>query len=146
MAPFISWGLTKRYPNTWVAYINVPVALTGAIFMPPATGINFSSWFLFGFIFRALPLVSSIPPCRAELTLRCRTEFYMRRRYYAVWAKYNFVLSAGLDAGTVCSAVVIFLCLSLPKGGTLCECSACFRASLLGADLLSFPLGAVVNW
>lgn len=52
IAPVISWGLTKRYPNTWVEYINVPVALTGAIFMPPATGINFSSWFLFGFVFR----------------------------------------------------------------------------------------------
>ncbi|ORY88573.1 OPT oligopeptide transporter [Leucosporidium creatinivorum] len=99
IAPVVSWALTKRYPNTWVEYINVPVALTGAIFMPPATGINFSSWFLFGFVF----------------------QFLLRRRYYSVWAKFNFVLSAGLDAGTVCSAVFIFFTLMLPKGGTICE-------------------------
>ena len=50
--PVITWGITKRYPNSVMQYVNVPVALTGAIFMPPATGINFSSWFLVGFIFR----------------------------------------------------------------------------------------------
>ena len=51
--PVISWLLAKRYPSTWVQYINVPVALTGLIVIPPATGINLSSWFIVGFIFRA---------------------------------------------------------------------------------------------
>lgn len=33
-------------------YINVPVLLNGASYIPPATGINYSSWFIVGFIFR----------------------------------------------------------------------------------------------
>lgn len=63
-----------------------------------------------------LPLRSVI----TNLSLAC-AEFLLRRRYYSVWAKFNFVLSAGLDAGTVCSAVFIFFTLMLPKGGTICE-------------------------
>lgn len=47
------WLLGRRYPNSWLKYVNIPVLLTGPSFMPPATGINYSSWFLFGFIFRA---------------------------------------------------------------------------------------------
>jgi len=58
--PIITWGITRRYPKTFMRYLNVPVALTGAIYMPPATGINFSSWFLVGFIFRKLPFIFGI--------------------------------------------------------------------------------------
>lgn len=55
--PLITWLLAKRYPSSWVKYINVPVALAGLVLMPPATGINFSSWFIVGFIFRVSPLL-----------------------------------------------------------------------------------------
>lgn len=48
--PFYLLG--RRYPNSWLQYVNIPVLFTGAVYMPPATGINYSSWFLFGFIFR----------------------------------------------------------------------------------------------
>ncbi|BGP20792.1 hypothetical protein JCM10213_008929 [Rhodosporidiobolus nylandii] len=95
--PFITWLLAKRYPKSWVSYINLPVALSGIVYMPPATGINYSSWFLVGFIF----------------------QFLMRRRHFRWWSKYNFVLSAGLDAGTVLSGVIIFFCLQLPRNGTI---------------------------
>lgn len=44
----------------------------------------------------------------------------MRRRYFRWWSKFNFVLSAGLDAGTVLSGLFIFFTLQLPKGGSLC--------------------------
>ncbi|GAA5998997.1 hypothetical protein JCM5350_004400, partial [Sporobolomyces pararoseus] len=95
--PVLTWLATRRFPNTFVKYINVPVALTGAIYMPPATGINFSSWILVGFIF----------------------QYVLRRRRFRWWSKFNFVLSAGLDSGTVLSGVVIFLTLSLPKNGQI---------------------------
>ncbi|GAA6042983.1 hypothetical protein JCM8097_003869 [Rhodosporidiobolus ruineniae] len=95
--PVLTWLVARRFPNTWVAYISVPVALTGAIFMPPATGINFSSWFFVGFIF----------------------QYVMRHRHFRWWSKFNFVLSAGLDAGTLLSTIVIFLVLYLPKNGTI---------------------------
>ncbi|GAA6024567.1 hypothetical protein JCM11491_002702 [Sporobolomyces phaffii] len=95
--PVLTWLITKRFATPFLKYINVPVALTGAILMPPATGINYSSWFLVGFIF----------------------QYLLRRRQFRWWSKFNFVLSAGLDSGTVFSGVVIFLALSLPKNGTI---------------------------
>lgn len=44
----------------------------------------------------------------------------MRRRHFRWWSKYNFILSAGLDSGTILSALVIFFTLQLPKGGSIC--------------------------
>ncbi|GAA5905611.1 uncharacterized protein JCM6883_005386 [Sporobolomyces salmoneus] len=95
--PFLTWALAKRFPKTFLAYVNVPVALAGATYMPPATGINFSSWFFVGFIF----------------------QYLLRRRQFRWWSKFNFVLSAGLDSGTVLSGLLIFLTLFLPKHGSI---------------------------
>ncbi|GAA5913408.1 hypothetical protein JCM8208_004757 [Rhodotorula glutinis] len=95
--PIITWLLARRYPSTWVQYINVPVALAGLTLIPPASGINLSSWFIVGFIF----------------------QYLMRRRHFRWWSKFNFILSAGLDSGTIISALVIFFTLQLPKGGSI---------------------------
>ncbi|GAA5921817.1 hypothetical protein JCM1841_005552 [Sporobolomyces salmonicolor] len=95
--PVITWAVSRRFPKLWLKYVNVPVAITGAIYAPPATGINFSSWFLVGFVF----------------------QYLMRRRHFRWWSKYNFVLSAGLDSGTVLSGIFIFFTLQLPKAGSL---------------------------
>ncbi len=57
--------------------------------------MNYASWALIGFIF----------------------NFYIRRRYFRWWMRYNYVLSAALDAGTAVAIVLLFLCLQLPKGG-----------------------------
>lgn len=45
------------------------------------------------------------------------TEYVFRRTKFRWWSKYNFVLSAGLDVGTVISAIVIFLTVQLPRPG-----------------------------
>ncbi|GAA5877802.1 hypothetical protein JCM16303_000242 [Sporobolomyces ruberrimus] len=95
--PVLTWTLARRFPKTILRSVNVPVALTGAILMPPATGINFSSWFLVGFVF----------------------QYVLRRRRFRWWSKFNFILSAGLDSGTVLSGIFIFLALSLPRDGTI---------------------------
>ncbi|KAL8279558.1 hypothetical protein RQP46_008120 [Phenoliferia psychrophenolica] len=95
--PFPFWYLSRRYPNHWVSKVNIPVLLTGATFMPPATGINYSSWILVGFIF----------------------QYWARRRHFRWWSKFNFSLAAALDCGTALSAIVIFCVLQLPKGGKI---------------------------
>jgi len=117
VTPVITWTLAKRFPHSFLQYANVPVALSGAIFMPPATGINFSSWFLVGFIFRMSPLHRSL--FLSNPLLLVSTEYLLRRRQFRWWSKFNFVLSAGLDSGTIISALFIFLTLSLPKNGTI---------------------------
>lgn len=35
-------------------------------------------------------------------------QFVIRRRHFAWWSKYNYVLSAALDSGVAISIVVIF--------------------------------------
>jgi hypothetical protein len=61
--------------------------------MPPATGINYSSWFIVGFIFQS----------------------WIRRRHFRWWSKFNYILSAALDSGTILSILFIFVTLQLPR-------------------------------
>ncbi|KAG6373226.1 OPT oligopeptide transporter [Boletus reticuloceps] len=63
-----------------------PVIFNGTNLIPPATALNFIPWALVGFAF----------------------QFFIRRRYFAWWAKYNYVLSAALDAGLALSVITIF--------------------------------------
>lgn len=132
--PVITWLLARRFPNTWLTLVSVPVAISGLTLMPPATGINFSSSLIVCFIFRAS---ASAVYLSASLTLaRILAEYFVRHRYFRWWSKYNFVLSAGLDAGTVLSGIVIFFALQLPKGGSICA-SFPFALSRPAADVFS---------
>ncbi|PLW42849.1 hypothetical protein PCASD_07221 [Puccinia coronata f. sp. avenae] len=97
LLPIPFYLMTKRFPNSWLKYTNLPVLLLGACWIPPATPINYTSWILVGFIF----------------------QYVLRRMKFRWWSKYNFVLSAGLDVGTVIGAIIIFFTLQLPRGGQL---------------------------
>lgn len=103
--------LTRRFPNTWVKYINIPVLLVGATFAPPANGINYASWMLVGFIFRASSPLSS----HGTLADAFPAEYWLRRNRFRWWSKFNFVLSGGLETGTVLGTIMVFLTLQLPK-------------------------------
>ena len=61
----------KKWPNSWARFINIPVILNGASYIPPATGINYSSWFICGFIFRGyrLPVEAKVRNALAKLYL-----------------------------------------------------------------------------
>ena len=52
LLPLPFWWWQRRFPDTRLKYVNIPVFLNGPTWTPPATGINYSSWFLVGFIFR----------------------------------------------------------------------------------------------
>jgi len=65
--------------------------------MPPATAINYVPWAIVGFVF----------------------QYVIRRRHFSWWTKYNYVLSAGLDAGVAVSAVLIFFILQYPMNGDI---------------------------
>jgi hypothetical protein len=75
--PFPFWFWQRRYPKSWVKFVSTPVVLTGVSAMPPATGINYSSWFAIGFIF----------------------QYLIRKKNFAWWSKFNYVASAALDSG-----------------------------------------------
>ncbi|KAG8904835.1 hypothetical protein FRB99_001091 [Tulasnella sp. 403] len=97
IAPVIPWLLTKKFPNSFFKYINLPVILSGTGAIPPASAINYVPWAIVGFIF----------------------QYVIRRRHFAWWAKYNYVLSAALDSGVALSVILIFFCLQYPKNGTI---------------------------
>ncbi|WWC88117.1 OPT family small oligopeptide transporter [Kwoniella dendrophila CBS 6074] len=90
--PIPFWLWVRKYPKSIFRNLNFPIIFSGALFIPPATGVNYSSWLLTGFIF----------------------QFWVRRKKFAWWSKYNYVLSAALDIGTALSAIAIFLFLGLP--------------------------------
>ncbi|TFK67680.1 OPT oligopeptide transporter [Pluteus cervinus] len=96
--PLITWAVYRRYPKSWIKYVN-PVIFNGTGLIPPATALNYVPWALVGFIF----------------------QYVIRRRNFAWWTKYNYVLSAALDSGLAVSIIVIFFTLQFPKNGTIGE-------------------------
>ncbi|KIO29154.1 hypothetical protein M407DRAFT_21723 [Tulasnella calospora MUT 4182] len=89
-------GIYRFHPYGILIGAILPVVL-GPLGVPPATGINYSSWFLLGFV----------------------TQYLVRRRKPQWWLKYNYILSSALDSGTIVGILLVFLCLYLPKQGTL---------------------------
>ena len=53
LAPIPFWLWQRRFPDTRLKFINLPVLLNGPTLAPPANGINYTSFFIVGFIFRA---------------------------------------------------------------------------------------------
>jgi len=69
--------------------------LNSVTLIPPATGINYSSWFAVGFVF----------------------QYLVRRKAFAWWSKFNYVTAAAMDSGTLLSILFIFFVFQVPKGG-----------------------------
>ncbi|KAI0850649.1 small oligopeptide transporter, OPT family [Daldinia vernicosa] len=84
--PPITYYIWKKTGNEFVRKINWPLIFVGTYNVPPATGINYSSWYIVNLIFNKI----------------------IYKRFYAWWAKYNYVLAAALDTGLAISGIVIF--------------------------------------
>ncbi|KAK4233060.1 OPT oligopeptide transporter protein-domain-containing protein [Achaetomium macrosporum] len=82
--------LYRRYPNSWIRYINVPIFFNAAGNIPPANTAQYSLWFIVGFIF----------------------NYLTRKRAFAWWKRYNYLLQAALDTGTALATIIIFFCLN----------------------------------
>ncbi|TDL23824.1 small oligopeptide transporter [Rickenella mellea] len=95
--PLIPWAISRRYPNSFFKYINVPLILGGTSNSPPATAVNYVPWAIVGFIF----------------------QYVIRRRHFSWWAKYNYVLSAALDSSVAIGAMLIFFALQFPLNGSI---------------------------
>ncbi|CAI0440253.1 unnamed protein product [Linum tenue] len=83
-------GASKAFPEKkWIALINIPVISYGFAGMPPATPTNIASWLITGMIF----------------------NYFVFKYHKRWWQKYNYVLSAALDAGTAFMGVLLFFAL-----------------------------------
>lgn len=95
LLPIPLYMLSRKYPYSRWRYVNVPVALSAAMYFPPANGMQFTSWFIAAAIFQG----------------------FMRRFHFRWWMRYNYLLSAGLDAGVAFGGILVTLFTALPKGG-----------------------------
>jgi hypothetical protein len=95
LAPIPLYFLSLRYPYASWRYFNIPIFFVGVVQSSPANGFRCAPWGVTGFIF----------------------NFYIRRRHFTWWCRYNYILSAALDAGVALGMIVIFFTLQLPKGG-----------------------------
>jgi len=86
----------KKWPKSWFKYLNFPGIFTGIGYIPRATAINYVPWAIVGFIF----------------------QYVVRRRHFAWWSKYNYVLSAALESGVAPSIVFVFFCLRYLRTGS----------------------------
>ncbi|ORZ06653.1 OPT family small oligopeptide transporter [Absidia repens] len=84
--PIPFYLLSKRYPNSWVKYVHIPLIFNATGMMPPAVPVNFSMWCSVGFIFM----------------------FWLRRYRHDWWIKYNYITSAAFDSGCAIATLIIF--------------------------------------
>ncbi|KAL8934263.1 MAG: hypothetical protein Q9216_005992 [Gyalolechia sp. 2 TL-2023] len=93
IAPVIVFAIGRRKPlrSIW-RKINLPILFGSLSWIPPATGLNFTSWAVTCFVFNSL----------------------IRRRKPQWWGKYTMTLSAALDSGLAIGVVVIFFGVLFP--------------------------------
>ncbi|GFY90106.1 oligopeptide transporter 4 [Actinidia rufa] len=87
MGPVFVWLFHKAFPTrSWIPLINLPVLFGAIADMPPATPVIYNSWILVGTIF----------------------NFFIFRYKKKWWQRYNYILSAALDAGVAFMAVLLY--------------------------------------
>ncbi|KAI0746429.1 small oligopeptide transporter [Daedaleopsis nitida] len=84
-------GPTLQFSKNALYYL----MFTGVGLIPPASAVNYIPWAIIGFL----------------------TQYVIRRRHFPFWAKYNYVLSAALDAGTAVSTLLVYFILQFPLNG-----------------------------
>ncbi|KAJ5772026.1 Oligopeptide transporter OPT superfamily [Penicillium odoratum] len=92
VAPLGAWALGRRSKKSFWRKVNFPILFGSLSWIPPATGLNFSTWALVCFIF----------------------NYVIRRRKTAWWEKYAMTLSAALDSGLAFAVVIVFFALVYP--------------------------------
>jgi OPT family small oligopeptide transporter len=95
VAPIPFYILARKYPYSIFRYANMPLLFNAGEAIPPASGINYSSFVLVGFI----------------------SQWFMRRFHLRWWMRYNYILAAALDSGVAIGLVVVFFTVQFPKGG-----------------------------
>ena len=95
-APVPVYIATKVFPKAaWLKSVNMPIILIGGLTMPPASPVNNIMWLSVGMFFNG---------------------FIFRRRK-TWWKRYNYLLSAALDAGTAFMGILLWLVFDPRLGG-----------------------------
>ncbi|KAK3015110.1 hypothetical protein RJ639_006790 [Escallonia herrerae] len=121
LGPVIVWLLHKAFPKqSWIPLINLPVLLGATGAMPPATPLNYNAWIIVGTIF----------------------NFFIFRYRKKWWQRYNYILSAALDAGVAFMGVLLYFSLGMESktltwwgtNGEHCDLATCPTAKGILVD------------
>ncbi|KAI8324470.1 OPT superfamily oligopeptide transporter [Martensiomyces pterosporus] len=86
LLPVPVWFLQKKLPNVrWLQHIHVPLLFSAISFMPPAPTHAYTNWFLF-----------------------CFVSHLIHRYRNALWRRFAFPVSAGMDSGLAISSIFIY--------------------------------------
>lgn len=92
VGPVIVYVLHRAFPSQrWISLINLPVLLGATAMMPPASTVNYNAWLVIGTIF----------------------NFFVFRYRKKWWVRYNYILSAALDAGVAFMGVVLYFSMTM---------------------------------
>ncbi|KAI5994878.1 OPT oligopeptide transporter protein-domain-containing protein [Pisolithus marmoratus] len=97
LCPLAAWIVSRKWPNSFIRYVNFPIIFSGTGSIPPASAVNYVPWTVVAFVF----------------------NYVIRRRHFSWWTKYNYVLAAALDSGLAVSIVLVFFILQYPANGTI---------------------------
>ncbi|CAG8222240.1 unnamed protein product [Penicillium salamii] len=86
LLPIPFYFLAKRYPNSWVRYVHIPIVLNGAL-----------NWAPYNFTY-AWP----------AMVVGFGVNYYVRRHYEMWWQKYAYVLTSSFSCGIGIAGLVIF--------------------------------------
>ncbi|WVQ83671.1 OPT family small oligopeptide transporter [Cryptococcus sp. DSM 104549] len=99
--PVVTWGVVRRWPTSGWRYVCWPVVFGCMSLLPPYLPINFISFCVVGWV----------------------TQYWIRRRHFKWWSKYNHIMSAAWTCGYALCVILIFFALQLPKSGKSCALS-----------------------
>ncbi|PIN22470.1 Sexual differentiation process protein ISP4 [Handroanthus impetiginosus] len=92
LGPVVVWGCHKAFPKySWIPLIKLPVILGAAAQMARVSALNYNSWILVGTTFNFF-------------------VFKYRKKW---WQRYNYILSAALDAGVAFMVVFLYFTLGI---------------------------------
>ncbi|KAG6466078.1 hypothetical protein ZIOFF_076128 [Zingiber officinale] len=90
VAPIPVWLLSHKYPEKkWIRLINFPLIFNAALVLPVGGMVGYWNWFIVGLLF----------------------NYFIYHKHREWWTRYNYLLSAGLDAGS--AVFVLLLSISL---------------------------------
>lgn len=127
IGPVIVWIFHKIFPKqSWIPLINLPVLIGATASMPPATALNYNAWVAVGTVF----------------------NYFVFRYKKKWWERYNYILSAAMDAGVAFMGVLLYFSLSMEnKGidwwgtaGEHCELASCPTAKGVQSDNPNCPV------
>ncbi|KAK1423782.1 hypothetical protein QVD17_19090 [Tagetes erecta] len=96
LGPIIIWLFHKAFPKqTWLPLVNLPVILGVTTSIQDATPVSYNSWIIIGTIF----------------------NYFVFRHRKQWWQRYNYILSAALDAGVAFMAVLLYFSVGVEEKG-----------------------------